>query len=333
MVELVEVTERSESSGLTASLTVLVRTGDESAPRLSVKGPESSRVMTSHDIPPDSSPRSLARGRLENLGYCAGIQPEATRLPTATRLWLDWESLARSRSNVRRANSWALPGEPVHHLDDVLRRAGYGQSVTDDDCDAYLSRLTAIARHDELACRIVVQRILPGLIAIALRRGRIVTEGASFALDQLVASAWMVIRGYPIERRPIHVAANLLRDVEYQSFVREARTKRSRTEVTADSWTIVNGETLSATRGLPVRGASAPITDDDPVSAACELSNLLHDLERLGLRDIDREAIEEMLSDRLSPESAELAGISARALRDRRAAAIKRSRELLGLAT
>ena len=231
---------------------------------------------------------SIAGRRLASLGYSTGTRPDTTRLPTATRLWLDWDALAGSRTNVRRANAWDLPGDPVRHLDEVLTRAGYGQPVTDDGCDHYLSLLTGLAHHDELACRVVVQRILPGLIAIAIRRGRIVVEGASFALDQLVSSAWMVIRCYPIDRRPRRVAANLLRDIEYQSFVREARTKRSRTEVAADTWTMINGETRSATRGLPVRGISTAITDEDPVATASELSNLLHDLERLGLRAIPR---------------------------------------------
>lgn len=289
--------------------------------------------MTTHDIPSPSAHHTIAHRRLASLGYSTGTRPEATRLPTATRLWLDWDLMARSRTNVRRVNTWELPGEPIRHLDEALTRAGYGQSVTDDGCDHYLSRLTELAKHDELACRIVVQRILPGLISTAIRRGRIVSEGASFALDQLVSSAWMVIRCYPIDRRPNRVAANLLRDIEYQSFVRDARTKRSRTEIAADSWTIVNSETLSAVRGLPVRGVSTPTSGDDPVAVESELSNLLHDLDRLGLRAIDREAIHEMLSDRLSPESATLAGISARALRDRRAAAIRRSQELLGIAT
>jgi hypothetical protein len=288
--------------------------------------------MTKHDVPTAPVHPTIAGQRLASLGYTADTRPDATRLPTATRLWLDWDALARTRSNVRRANDWGLPGEPVRHLDEVLTRAGYGQSVTDDDCDHYLSLLTGVAHHDELACRIVVQRILPGLIAIAIRRGRIIDGGASFALDQLASAAWLVIRSYPIDRRPQRVAANLLRDIEYQAFVREARTKRSRSEVAADSWTIVNSETLGATRGLPSRGASTAATDDDPVAAASELSNLLHDLERLGLRDMDRRAIDEMLSDRLSPESAKLEGISARALRDRRAAAIRRSQELLGIA-
>lgn len=289
--------------------------------------------MNTHDNPRTTSTLTLAAQRLESLGYSLGVAPESTRLPTATRLWLDWDAIARSRRDIRRANAWGLPGEPVSHLDEVLRRAGYAESVTDETCDHYLSQLTAIASHDELACRIVVQRILPGLIAIAVRRGRIVQGGQTFALDQLASSAWMVIRNYPIDRRPIRVAANLLRDIEYQAFVRESRTKRNAVEVPADTWTIVNGETLRATRGLPMRGVTTVATQGDPVDTAAEVSNLLHDLERLGLRAIDRTAIDEMLSDRLSPESAKLAGISPRALRDRREAAIRRSRALLGITT
>lgn len=289
--------------------------------------------MNTHDNPRTTSTLSptLAAQRLASLGYSLGVAPESTRLPTATRLWLDWDVIARSRRDIRRANAWQLPGEAVRHLDELLRRAGYGESATDDGCDSFLSRLTAIAHDDELACRIVVQRILPGLIAIAVRRGRIVQGGAPFALDQLVSSAWMVIRNYPIDRRPVRVAANLLRDIEYQAFVREARTKRNVLEVPTDSWTMVNGETLRSARRVPVRGVTTAATGDDPVATAAEVANLLHDLERLGLREIDRVAIHEMLSDRLSPESARLAGISPRALRDRRESAIRRSRDLLGL--
>ena len=297
-----------------------------------MRAPESSRGMTTHDIPTTPVHRTIASQRLASLGYHSDVRPDSTRLPTATRLWLDWDVIARSRSNIRRANDWGLSGGSIHHLDDVLTRSGYGQSLTDDECDNYLSSLTALARHDELACRVVIQRILPGLIAIGIRRGRIVPEGASFALDQLVSCAWLVVRRYPIDRRPSRVAANLLRDIEYQAFVRDNRTKRSRSEVPTDNWTLANPETIAARWGRPTAGVSAPITDLDPVSTQSEIANLLHDLERLGLRDMDREAIHEMLSDRLSPDSARLAGISARALRDRRAAAIKRSRELLGIA-
>lgn len=324
-------THPPDGGSLTAALTATPGIGrfDLLAPVM--RAPESSRGMTTHDIPNNPVHPTIASQRLTSLGYRSDVRPDSTRLPTATRLWLDWDVVARSRSNIRRANDWGLSGAPIQHLDDVLTRSGYGQSLTDDACDHYLSRLTALARHDELACRIVIQRILPGLIAIAVRRGRIVPEGASFALDQLVSCAWLVIRNYPIDRRPCRVAGNLLRDIEYQAFVRDNRTKRSRSEVPTDNWTLANPESIAARRGRPLAGVSAPITDLDPVSTNSEISNLLHDLERLGLRDIDREALDELLSDRLSPDSARLAGISARALRDRRAAAIKRSRELLGI--
>lgn len=280
-----------------------------------------------------STHTSLAAQRLGALGHRSGSSPFGSSLPTATRLWLDWADLASRRRNIRRANEWDLPGTPVHHLDQVLERSGYGQGPTDEECDAYLSRLTEIAKGDQLACRIVVQRILPGLIATAIRRGRIVKEGASGALDELSSAAWVVIAKYPIERRSRRVAANLLRDIEYHAFVRDARTKRARVEFATEGTALLSyGTSIHGRRESTVAGAYGSDEPLDPTAQAAEIANLFHDLERLGLRTIDMDSLHEMLSDKLSPESAKDAGISARALRDRRANAIRRARELLNVA-
>jgi len=275
---------------------------------------------------------SLAAQRLGALGHRSGQSPFGSSLPTATRLWLDWADLSARRSNIRRANDWGLPGSPVHHLDEVLERSGYGQGPTDEDCDSYLSQLTAIAKSDQLAARIVVQRILPGLIATALRRGRIVHEGASGALDELSSAAWVVIAKYPIERRSRRVAANLLRDIEYHAFVRDARTKRARSEFASEASTLtILGAVAPGRRTSIVAGVFGADESFDPTAEAAEITSVLHDLERLGLRSIDMESLHEMLSDKISPESAREAGISARALRDRRANAVRRARELLNV--
>lgn len=273
---------------------------------------------------------SLAARRLGALGHRPGQNPSGSSLPTATRLWLDWADLSSRRRNIVRANSWSLPGEPVTHLDQVLERSGYGQGPTDEDCDAYLSALTGLAHHDPLAGRIVVQRILPGLISTAIRRGRIVHAGASGALDELVSAAWMVISRYPIDRRPHRVAANLLRDIEYQAFVRDSRTKRSRVEFASDNTTLLSlGTNAHSKAAASVMGALTGSESSDPTADAAELAIVINDLVRLGLKPIDLAAIEEMLTDQLSPDSARQLGISPRALRDRRATAIRRSRELL----
>jgi hypothetical protein len=43
--------------------------------------------------------------------------------------------------------------------------------------------------------------------------------------DDLVANAWLVIRCFPLERRPAKIAVNVLRDAEYLTCVRPARLR------------------------------------------------------------------------------------------------------------
>ena len=255
-------------------------------------------------------PESYARFRLRNLGYERGQNPEATRLPSATRLWLEWDEIGGRRRTVHRASNWPLPGGPVRHLDEVLARAGYGQDPKSEPCDEYLSQLAAIAKTDDLACRIVIQRILPGLIATALRRGRIVDGGAPTALDELLSAAWVVIRNYPIDRRPRRVAANLLRDIEYLAFVRDTRSKRHRTEFASDNSTLLSlGTGLHSKNGTRVFGVLVAPDSNDPTADQAEFACILDELKKRGLRPIDLEAIEGMLTDRLSPDSARVAEI------------------------
>jgi hypothetical protein len=138
----------------------------------------------------------------------------------------DWAALAAKPRLVNQVNNWGLPGSPIEHLDDALERAGFGREATCTDGDHYLAALVRRAQYDDLAGRIVLQRILPPLIAIAARRGRIVQGGFTEAFTLTVAQAWILIRTYPIERRPAKIASNLVRDAEYHAFVREARMKR-----------------------------------------------------------------------------------------------------------
>lgn len=161
------------------------------------------------------------------------VTREAARLrhpsgntPAVRQLVDDWAALAAKPRLVRQVNEWGLPGAPIEHLDEALERAGFGREATCSDGDRYLAELVRRAAHDDLAGRIVLQRILPPLIAIAARRGRITQGGFTEAFTLTVAQAWMLIRTYPIERRPAKIAANLVRDAEYHAFVREARMKR-----------------------------------------------------------------------------------------------------------
>jgi hypothetical protein len=90
--------------------------------------------------------------------------------------------------------------------------------------DRVLAALAALAGDDELAARVVLQRLLPGLSAVARRRARCLDDHLVLT-DELVASAWTVIRARPGRRRRDFVASSFLRAIEHQVFVRHERRR------------------------------------------------------------------------------------------------------------
>ncbi len=155
----------------------------------------------------------------------------ASQLPIVRRLVEEWTLLCRRDENIQRCNGWGLPGKPVRSLDDVLFRAGFNTGFADSKGDRYLLLLVECAKRDDLAARIVLQRILPPLLSVGYRRGRIVQGGASEAITDTLSHAWELIRTYPIERRPNKVASNLVRDAEYFAFVRNSRRQALKFEL------------------------------------------------------------------------------------------------------
>lgn len=153
------------------------------------------------------------------------INHPSSHMPVIRHLVEEWSMMSTRNRNLRLVNGWGLPGTPIDNLDDVLVRAGFGTGITDSNGDQYLLLLVRRASQDELAARIVLQRILPPLIAIARRRGRIIRGGVDEALTETLSHAWELIRTYPVERRPAKIAANLVRDAEYFAFVRDHRKR------------------------------------------------------------------------------------------------------------
>ena len=153
------------------------------------------------------------------------VRPASKRL--GHDLVEDWEHVVRS----------APPGVDPEQL---LRQSGYrpfgstagrpdGSPEDTNASDERLADLVRAAGTDPTAARVVLQRLLPGITSIARRRGHGEWAVVLECYDDLLANAWIVIRCYPIERRPARVAANLLRDIEYQTFVRPKRLRRVRT--------------------------------------------------------------------------------------------------------
>jgi hypothetical protein len=158
----------------------------------------------------------------------------STQVPSRhllVRLQRDWDRLKHSPRSLDHARQWRFPSatgssdrslETLETLDDVLAWAGYGRSASHDDDDQVLGHLVRLAADDQLAGRVVLQRLLPGISAIARRRsgpGRPHHE----LLDEVVASAWAVIRTYPVDRRHTFVAVGMLREIDYQTFRRAHR--------------------------------------------------------------------------------------------------------------
>ena len=68
-----------------------------------------------------------------------------------------------------RVRSWGVTSTPFRSLDELLRLAGFKVARTPAETDEVLRRLVVLAATEPLAARIVLQRLLPGLLAIVRR--------------------------------------------------------------------------------------------------------------------------------------------------------------------
>jgi len=248
--------------------------------------------------------------------YSAG----SGRLAMATRLATEWQRMARQTHNIRRANAWNLEGPEVTHLSEILTRCGFDRTGDDQHFDDYLSRLVVVAQTDDLATRIVFQRILPGLIATAVRRSPTIPTGLVGAFDSIVSAAWVTIRCFPIERRPHRVAANLLMDIEYQAFVRDSRLKMHRSE---------DHRSPSAMLGLEFGLFRQGDMESDPVSESAGIEILLHELASAGLLPREIHMLRAISLNFNSVEIAPVLNIAPRTARNRRERVITKARKIL----
>src|SRR5436190_4103349 len=136
----------------------------------------------------------------------SGVRPPHHRRPLAEPVLLDWERLVAGCADLAAALD-AIGFIPV-------TARGLHPSQFDPDADAALAEMVQRAATDRIAARVVLQRILPGLVAIARRRAGAAGDPHA-ALDELLANGWIVIRRFPVARRRRFVAMGLLRDIEY----------------------------------------------------------------------------------------------------------------------
>ena len=230
------------------------------------------------------------------------------------RLDAEWRHLRTARRSVDRARSWG-DGHPDHplstivatstDLDDIVRATQRGARPAGVD-DVILLRLVDLARADELAGRIVVQRLLPGLISRSLRY-----RGFRDSIDPVelaVPAVWLAIRAYDTDRRRHHVAASLLSDAVFQAFRRPIR-RRSSTEL-----------------ALPDRVFVGLASDDGPTNAVEELAAVVRDARFAGLPPHDIELLRHLARSDSPGTVARERNVTPRTVRNHRDRAVARIR-------
>ena len=230
-----------------------------------------------------------------------------------TRLQREWNLLSYRRSAVVRATAWKLTPRALSSLDDLLVLTGLGPEPLDPTSDEAMRQLVTLARHDDLAARVVLQRMLPGLSTCA-KRNSSGFDSQLDALDELVSEAWTVIRSFPIERRDRYVIKNLLRDCEYRAFLK-ARRRMLVQEVTDPAYldrAVENDETAG-----------------EPMITIVDLLDLAR---AAGMTDADVDVVVALLNTSTVQRAATALGVTDRTVRNRRQAVVCQLRALADVA-
>ena len=299
-----------------------------------------------NDTPTPAIPRPSTPFR----GTARRVPPER-RSGVLAGLDAEWRLLVEQHSTRRRVADWGL-GPDVVTLDDALsatgwRPAGSAQSagipsrrsaegrpllpppspavdpLDRTPGDAAVRHLLRAARTDDLAARVLLQRMVPGLCTVARRWQHRVVDGCP-PIDDLVATAWSVIRTYPFETRPSHLVANLLRDTEYYAY----RKQRRRLLEVVPSGLPERWGWPGDPRGSSPDPAEETLDDD----ALLELARLVARVEAMRdeILDDDDRAVLRLLAAGLSlAEAAERLGCTSRTVQNHRLRLVQRLRDAL----
>jgi len=235
------------------------------------------------------------------------------------RLDADWQHTATARRTVRTIRSWAAHATAAEtaetaRFDQLTNAQELIDATQRSDGDAgnsLLLLLVELARHDALAGRIVVQRLLPGLISAAAKY-RFLSE-AGDPVEEAVGAAWIAIRNYDIAKRTRHVAAGLISDAIYLAFRRDARRQ-------------VPAETPTEPRLLGERVACPPSP------ALVELADVVRMARLAGVDTHDLDLIRALVCTGSPSAVARQRCVTPRTIRNRRDRAIRRLQQAVAVA-
>lgn len=225
------------------------------------------------------------------------------RRDTGGRLAREWQRLRTRPEHLDTARRWRLVDHRIDSLDDILHAVGYERPPSTDD-EHRLRRLVELAATDDLAARVVVQRIVPGLLAVVRRRRGMSDD----VFEELLGAAWIAIRTFNPSRSPRSVAASLISDADYAAF-RAAGRRRSSQE-----------------RPVDTQLADQPHVHEP---SSCEqLAELLTEAAAAGVPNGDLELVRQLLAAPTANELAEVLRITPRTIRNRRARITSKLREV-----
>ncbi len=230
------------------------------------------------------------------------------------QLGREWERLRHHRPSLRQARSWSvhvgdgplreLLGD-LHDLQQLIDATNVRHGSDPAVADSILVELVELAADDALAGRIVIQRILGGLVSQA-RRYRNRHDDIDPA-EIIVAAAWIALRRFDTGRRTHHVAESLISDARYQAFQRPLR------RLSSTEW-IVSAERLEHRPAAP---------------HACAFERLADTVRtaRLGgVPDADLQLIRDLLRSESPTKLAAERGVTTRTIRNHRERAVSHIR-------
>jgi hypothetical protein len=223
-----------------------------------------------------------------------------------SRLDAEWQRLRRHPPSVATARSWSLPVPwEIHDLQHVYDATHAVHACADEVAAA----LVAAARHDQLAGRILLQRMLGGLVLGAPRYRSFRDD--SDPVELAIGTAWEVIREFDVERRGRGVVSRLVNDTLYRAF-RGPLRKRVSTE----------------TMWSPMRLIETTLTElHEGTTALEELARVVRLADDAGVPSSDLELVRQLARVDSPRTLAAEKGVTVRTVRNRRDRAVARIRE------
>jgi DNA-directed RNA polymerase specialized sigma24 family protein len=223
-------------------------------------------------------------GTLAGMTHCTST--------TSARLVREWARLRHRPALLRRAESWEIASGPLTSLDEVVVAVG-GTGDRSGEADRRFRRLVEIARTDDLAARVAIERLRPGLLHAAVRDRR-----GPDGFEELLAAAWIAIRTYNTGRRNTNLVSSLLADAAWHAYRRQDR-RLSNTD-------------------QPL-GPAEIAAEPPKVHPAIELAEVLADARAAGVATEDLALIRLLLAHPSTEDVAAELHVTSRTVRNRRA--------------